>query len=132
MGIEGYLVSSALIGVVAQRLVRRICTYCKETYEPPPHEMTLWKEHKLDKHVFHRGRGCGYCARTGYRGRIGVFEVLPITDEIKRLISERAPAREIREMALREGMTPLRAAGVEKVAEDQTTLSEVMRCVWIN
>jgi type IV pilus assembly protein PilB len=132
MGIEGYLVSSALIGVVAQRLVRRVCTYCTESYEPPPHEMRLWNEYRHHEHVFRRGRGCSYCARTGYRGRIGVFEVLPITDEIKRLIAEKAPARAMREVAIREGMVPLRAAGVEKVAEDATTLSEVMRCVWIN
>jgi type II secretory ATPase GspE/PulE/Tfp pilus assembly ATPase PilB-like protein len=63
---------------------------------------------------------------------MGVFEVLPVTDAIKRLISDKAPARSIREMAEREGMVPLRAAGVEKVAEDVTTLSEVMRCVWIS
>jgi type IV pilus assembly protein PilB len=132
MGIEGYLVSSALIGVVAQRLVRRICSFCTESYEPPPHEMRLWNEYRQHEHVFRRGHGCGYCARTGYRGRIGVFEVLPITDEIKRLIAERAPARAMREVAIREGMVPLRAGGVEKVAEDATTLSEVMRCVWIN
>jgi type II secretory ATPase GspE/PulE/Tfp pilus assembly ATPase PilB-like protein len=132
MGIEGYLVSSALVGVVAQRLVRRICTYCTETYEPPAHELRLWHEHTHGDHVFHRGRGCNHCAGTGYRGRIGVFEVLPITDGIKRLISDQSPARTIREMAIREGMVPLRAAGVDKVASDETTLSEVMRCVWIN
>jgi len=132
MGIEGYLLSSALIGVVAQRLVRRVCTFCTETYQPPPHEMRLWNEHSPGEHVFRRGRGCSYCAGTGYRGRIGVFEVLPITDGVKRLISDKAPARAIREIAVREGMVPLRAAGVEKVAEDATTLSEIMRCVWIN
>jgi type IV pilus assembly protein PilB len=132
MGIEGYLVSSSLVGVVAQRLVRRICPYCTETYEPPAHEMRLWHEYSHGDHVFRRGRGCNYCAGTGYRGRIGVFEVLQLTDGVKRLISDQSQARALREMAVREGMIPLRAAGVDKVAEDQTTLSEVIRCVWIN
>jgi type IV pilus assembly protein PilB len=132
MGIEGYLVSSALNGVVAQRLVRQVCIYCRETYQPTPGELRLWNEYSHGDHVFYRGRGCNHCAGTGYRGRMGVFEVLPVTDAIKRLISDKAPARSIREMAEREGMVPLRAAGVEKVAEDVTTLSEVMRCVWIS
>jgi len=136
MGIEGYLVSSALIGVVAQRLVRRICTYCAETHQPSIAELHLWREHapagRYGEHAFRRGRGCHHCAGTGYRGRIGVFEVLTLTDSIKRLISERAPTGVIRERAVQEGMVPLQAAGVEKVAESVTTLSEVMRCVWIN
>jgi type IV pilus assembly protein PilB len=133
MGIEGFLVSSALIGVAAQRLVRRICGYCKEPYEPGADERRLWLEYgTYDKSVFYHGRGCTHCAHTGFRGRIGVFEALPITDTIKRLVSARAAAQDIREQAVREGMTTLRGDGVQKVAEDQTTLAEVIRCVWIN
>jgi type IV pilus assembly protein PilB len=133
MGIEGFLISSAMIGVVAQRLVRRICPYCREPYEPSADERRLWLEHgHVDKAIFYHGRGCTHCAKTGYRGRIGVFEVLPTTEMIKRLISARASAQEIRDQALRAGMTSLRADAVRKVANDQTTLSEVIRCVWIN
>ncbi|MBO0685095.1 MAG: type II/IV secretion system protein [Candidatus Dormibacteraeota bacterium] len=132
MGIEGYLVSSSLIGVVAQRLVRRVCSYCSEPYRPEPAELQLWRDHSYGDHAFRRGRGCQHCAGTGYRGRIGVFEVLPLTDSIKRLIVDKASTQSIREAAIHEGMLPLRAAGVEKVAEDVTTLSEVIRCVWIN
>jgi type IV pilus assembly protein PilB len=133
MGIEGFLVSSALIGVVAQRLVRRICGYCREPYEPAADERRLWLEYgTYDKAMFYHGRGCTHCAYTGFRGRIGVFEVLAITDTIKRLISARASAQEIRDQAIREGMTTLRKDAVQKVSADQTTLAEVIRCVWIN
>jgi type IV pilus assembly protein PilB len=133
MGIEGFLVSSALIGVVAQRLVRRICAYCKEPYELSSDERRLWLEYgDFDKAVFYHGRGCTHCAYTGFRGRIGVFEVLSVTDTIKRLVSARASAHEIRELATRQGMTTLRKDAVQKVANDTTTLAEVIRCVWIN
>jgi type IV pilus assembly protein PilB len=133
MGIEGFLISSALIGVAAQRLVRRICSYCRDPYEPAADERRLWLEYgNHDKAIFYRGRGCTHCAYTGFRGRIGVFEVLPITDNIKRLVSARASAQEIREQAVREGMTTLRKDAVHKVGADLTTLAEVIRCVWIN
>src|SRR2546421_8966306 len=80
MGIEGFLISSALIGVVAQRLVRRICSYCRDPYEPSSDERRLWLEYgRSNKATFYHGRGCTHCAGTGFRGRIGVFEVLPIT-----------------------------------------------------
>jgi type IV pilus assembly protein PilB len=132
MGIDGFLVASALAGVVAQRLVRRICPYCPETYQPGPEEVRLWLEHGLgSKPAFVRGRGCNHCAGTGYRGRIGVFETLVVSEHIKRLISEKAPAVSIREQAQREGMRTLRADAVDKVARDLTTLSEVVRCVWL-
>ncbi len=131
MGIEGYLVSSALIGVVAQRLVRRICSTCSTPYELSAEEASLWKElGSSSKTIFYRGAGCELCARTGYRGRIGVFEVLPLSDQIKRLVSQRAPAEAVRQQASREGMVRLREAAIEKVAADATTLSEVIRCVW--
>jgi type IV pilus assembly protein PilB len=133
MGIEGFLVSSALIGVAAQRLLRRICSYCKEPYDPSPDERRLWLEYgSFDKTVFYHGRGCTHCANTGFRGRIGVFEVLTVTESIKQLVSARAPAGEIRERAIREGMTTLRKDAVKKVADDITTLAEVIRCVWMN
>ena len=132
MGIEGYLISSALIGVVAQRLVRRTCTACTRPYQPGPPELALWQEHGGGYLEFRKGTGCPACAQTGYRGRIGVFEVLTVSDEMKREISVRASAQQIRELACAEGMVPMRAAGVEMVAMGMTTLAEVMRCVWLN
>jgi type IV pilus assembly protein PilB len=133
MGIEGFLISSALVGVVAQRLVRRICLYCREPYQPSPEELTLWRQYQeVDKLPFYRGQGCNHCAGTGYRGRIGVFEVLPLSDSIKRLVSARASAQDIREQAQREGMVTLRGDAVQKVAADLTTLTEITRAVWMN
>ena len=133
MGIEGFLVSSALIGVAAQRLVRRVCSYCREPYEPTSDERRLWLEYgSFDKAIFYHGRGCTHCAYTGFRGRIGVFEVLPISDPVKRLVSARASAQEIRDQAVHEGMTTLRRDAVQKVGHDLTTLAEVIRCAWIN
>jgi len=133
MGIEGFLLSSALIGVLAQRLVRRICTQCRIDYQASPDEMALWAAHSRGApRRFARGRGCAHCAGTGYRGRVGVFEVLTVTDEIKRLISSRASAQPIREAAVREGMRSMRQDAIDKVAENVTTLAEVIRCVWSN
>jgi type IV pilus assembly protein PilB len=133
MGIEGFLISSSLVGVVAQRLVRRICLLCREEYEPPEEQMMLWREHGAGhKKTFYRGQGCVHCAGTGYRGRIGVFEVLQLSEAIKLLVSAKAPAQALREQGLAEGMVNLRADAVQKVAADVTTLAEVMRCVWVN
>ncbi len=133
MGIEGFLISSALVGVVAQRLVRRICVDCREEYEPPEEQMALWRQYGSgDKKRFYRGRGCVQCAGTGYRGRIGVFEVLQLSEAIKLLVSAKAPAQAVRDQALAEGIVSLRADAVQKVAADLTTLAEVMRCVWVN
>jgi type IV pilus assembly protein PilB len=133
MGIEGYLLSSALVGVVAQRLVRLICQGCKEEYELEPEEAALWEElGNGDKSKFFRGIGCQHCAGTGFRGRIGVFEVLPLSDEVKRAVSIKAPAEVIREQAVKNGMALLREDAMAKVAADLTTLSEVIRCVWVS
>lgn len=131
MGIEGYLVASALVGVVAQRLVRRICGGCRQPYTLSAEEEALWAELGTGaKQVFMHGAGCELCAGTGYRGRVGVFEVLALTDEIKRLVSGRASAEAIRQEAVIEGMVRLRSAAIEKVVANETTLPEVVRCVW--
>ena len=132
MGIEGFLISSALVGVVAQRLVRRICSFCLESYSLTIEEKALWKQYgQGEKTTFVRGAGCPQCAGTGYRGRVGVFEVLEMSETIKRMVSARLSAQEIREQALKEGMVGLRGNAVQKVASDITTLSEVIRCVWL-
>ena len=132
MGVEGFLVSSSLIGVAAQRLIRRVCPACSAEYTPSPDEFALWREFRTEAGSFRRGSGCGHCGGTGYRGRTGVFEVLPVTDGIKRLITGRASSQQIREQAISEGMISMRADAVSKVAEGLTTLAEVMRCVWLN
>jgi type IV pilus assembly protein PilB len=131
MGVEPFLVSSALIGVVAQRLVRTICPECKEQYQPPPE---ILKESGLENHqgkiTFFRGRGCEYCMQTAYRGRTGVFEVMKISDKIRALILEKQPAAKIKEACLQEGMITLKDAALEKVGQGITTTEELKRAIF--
>jgi type II secretion system protein E len=124
MGVEHYLVSSTLIGIVAQRLVRRICPHCREETEAPP-EVTAGHDEEL-KAVW-KGRGCERCMHTGYRGRLAIFELLMVDDEIRNLITAKASVREIRDMAISRGMRALRQDGLGKVSQGITTLDEVFR-----
>jgi type IV pilus assembly protein PilB len=132
MGIEPFMVSSAINGVLAQRLVRRICPQCSVVYEPAPEELGFYRMVGGKGMAFHRGNGCAFCAHTGFHGRIGVFEVLRISDAIKRLLVRDAPPEALRAQAAVEGMTSLRAAGIAKVEEGLTTIAEVMRSVYVS
>lgn len=132
MGIEPFMVTSAVIGVLAQRLVRRICPKCGVDYEPAADELSFYRSVGGRGMTFRRGTGCAFCAHTGFHGRIGVYEVLRISDAIKRLLVRDAPPEALRERALNEGMTPLRTAGLQKVDEGQTTIAEVMRSVHLS
>ena len=127
MEIESFLISSALLGVLAQRLVRIICTQCKESY---PIEPDLLLELGIDDpaptHVF-RGKGCDHCNNTGYRGRTGIYELLVIDDNIRKLILANAGTQEIRERAMQLGMTTLRQDGWRKILEGITTIEELNR-----
>jgi type IV pilus assembly protein PilB len=132
MGIEGFLISSSVIGVVAQRLVRRICEHCRAPYELSVEEAALHRQLSTAAKVsFTKGTGCDQCARTGYRGRIGVFEVLTLTDAVKRLIASGAGVDAIRKRALKDGMVTMRRDAVAKVDQDITTMSEVIRSVYL-
>ena len=124
MGVENYLVSSTLIGVVAQRLVRRICNSCKTEYRIPSE---LKKELRINTDILWRGKGCEECSNTGYRGRIGIFELLVVNDEIRNMIMAKATSRELREKAISLGMKTLRQDGIEKVMKGITTSDEVLR-----
>ncbi|MCX7793774.1 MAG: type II secretion system ATPase GspE [Thermodesulfovibrionales bacterium] len=124
MGVENYLVSSTLIGVVAQRLVRRICTSCRVEYRVPEE---LKKELRINQDILWRGTGCEKCSNTGYRGRIGIFELLVVNDEIRNMIMAKATSREMREKAISLGMKTLRQDGIEKVTKGITTAEEVLR-----
>jgi type IV pilus assembly protein PilB len=129
MGIESFMVTSAVVGVLAQRLVRRICTQCGVPYEPAPEELSFYRSLGGQGSSFVRGTGCAFCAHTGFRGRIGVFEVLRMSDAIKRLLVRDAPPEALRDRAIGEGMTTLRRAGLIKIDEGLTTIAEVMRSV---
>jgi general secretion pathway protein E len=125
MGVEPFLISSSLLGVVAQRLVRRICTDCKEPYKPD--EAVLRELGMEADQVLYKGKGCPSCMESGYRGRTGIFELLVLDNEIRHLLTSGADSVTIKEAAVEKGMTTLFQDGLNKVREGMTTLSEVMR-----
>jgi type IV pilus assembly protein PilB len=131
MGIESFLVASSVIGIVGQRLVRRICPACKAAYVPTDAERAFYEESGgPEKHEFVRGQGCNFCSGTGYQERIGVYELLQITPEIKRLVVGWATQDELRKLAERQGMRSLRTEAIDLVAQDITTVSEVIRSIY--
>jgi type IV pilus assembly protein PilB len=133
MGVEPYLISATVIGVLAQRLARRLCPHCKEPYEVPAAELRRFgfrPEHPDQMVTLWRGRGCEACRYTGFRGRIGIFELMRVNDEIAELIVRRAPLADIRDAAKANGMHELREDGLLKVLEGVTTPDEVMRVVF--
>jgi general secretion pathway protein E/type IV pilus assembly protein PilB len=128
MGIEPFLVSSTVEGVMAQRLVRTICTECKVEYEPTPHDLPAdFPTGANGKTVLWKGAGCRKCRQTGFRGRSGIFELLVTTDTIRDACVQRLNASAIRNLGLKEGMITLRQDGWRKVAQGITTLEEVAR-----
>jgi type IV pilus assembly protein PilB len=131
MGIEAFLLASSILGVVSQRLVRRICQACAAPYQPTPEEMAFYTESGgTAKEVFLRGTGCHICANTGYQDRIGVYEFLHMTPEIRRLLVGWATQDELRRVAMKQGMRTLRTEGVALVEKDITTISEVIRSIY--
>jgi type IV pilus assembly protein PilB len=128
MGVEPFLVSSSLIGVIGQRLVRRVCTGCSQPYSPNPAELDLVDQFLPGARThFRRGTGCSTCSHTGYLDRIGIYEVLQVTPEIRHHLMHRADAETIRSTALEEGMTSLRVAAMKLVESGITTIDEVVR-----
>jgi type IV pilus assembly protein PilB len=131
MGIESFLVASSVLAVVSQRLVRRMCQTCKAPYEPKDEELAFYSESGgLPKAQFFHGEGCNFCAGTGYRDRIGVFELMRITPEIKRLIVGWATQEELQRMAVSQGMRTLRDEAILLISDDVTTISEVVRSIY--
>lgn len=131
MDIEPYLVASVVEAVVAQRLVRKLCLYCKEEYMPEEHviEKTGFKWGKDGEHPIYRPVGCRECLGTGYSGRLAVHEVLSNTEEISRLILDNAPASQIDKVAKQESMIPMKDDGWDKVCQGLTHIDEVLRVV---
>lgn len=126
MGVEEFLVASTVCGVLAQRLVRKVCPKCKESYQPSDQELEIIGP-RQPADLFVHGRGCEFCNFIGYRGQVGLFEMLVTTEELERLIMERSNSGKIREMALDQGMITLREDGIAKVKAGVTTISEVLR-----
>jgi type IV pilus assembly protein PilB len=131
MGIESFLIASSVLAVVGQRLVRRICTSCTVEYTPSDEEMLFYEEGGgPPKGKFFKGKGCNLCAETGYQNRIGVYEFLPITPQIKRLVVGWATQEELRRLATSQGMRSLRDEALSLVEQDITTIAEVIRSVY--
>jgi len=128
MGVEDYLLTSTVNGVVAQRLVRTLCPHCREPFEPVPQ---LWDRLGLDaareKHLLYRAAGCAECSHTGYRGRTAIVEVLTVTDSIRRVLLQSPDAGKIQSAALAQGLQTMRQHGIKKALSGVTSLDEVLR-----
>ena len=131
IGAEPFVIASALVGVVAQRLVRRLCVHCRRQYTPPPEVLRSLNIPEAEAAVipFYKSVGCDQCNHTGYRGRIGIYEVMRITDKLRRLISSKAPEDQLREAAVAGGMVTLGEDGLAKVKSGVTTPEELLRVV---
>jgi type IV pilus assembly protein PilB len=129
MGIEPFLVASSVHLIVAQRLVRRICNNCKEPLEIPAQalENIGFGKDEIKTLKLFKGKGCERCTGTGYRGRLGLFEVMPIDEELRELVLSGASAAELRDKAQENGMISLRLSGLQKIRDGSTTIEEVMR-----
>lgn len=127
LGVEPYFIVNSLIGVVAQRLVRRICPNCRQEYQADLPTIDLLRLDREKEYVLYRGRGCGDCFHTGFKGRVGIFEIMRVSEKIRELILAHAPESEIKEQAVREGMTTLRQSAVLKVLEGITSVDELFR-----
>jgi len=131
IGIESYVSASALIGVIAQRLVRRLCTDCRRPYTPESDVLRAMSvtEAEAATLTFYRAVGCDQCNQTGYKGRVGIYEIMPVTNELRRQITKRGAESQIREAALTAGMISLGEDGLSKVKAGVTTPQELLRVV---
>jgi len=129
MGVEPFLISSTLMAVLGQRLVRTSCKNCRTPFEPTEQQLAMLglSPHDLGDKVFHYGRGCSTCNDTGYKGRKGIFELLAVTDAIRTLINERAPTVVVRQKAVELGMVTLREDGLRSIFDGDTTIEEVVK-----
>jgi type IV pilus assembly protein PilB len=129
MGVEPFLISSTLVAVIGQRLVRTVCKSCRTPFEPTETQLALLNlsPHDLGEKAFYYGRGCSVCNDTGYRGRKGIFELLIINDPIRALINERAPTVVVRQKAVELGMITLREDGLRSIFDGDTTIEEVVK-----
>ncbi len=134
MGIEAFLIASAVVAVVSQRLLRRICDNCKEQYTPTADELAVFQQHSggAVKSTFYHGVGCNFCAGTGYRERIGVYELLKVTPELRRLIVGWATTEELRRLAVAQGMRTMLREAMQLVEDDVTTIPEVVKTLFAN
>lgn len=135
MGIEPFLISSSIVGVLAQRLIRTLCKNCAESFEAKDTDLNMGEVNKeyleqrynKSRFILKRAKGCSECRYTGYKGRAAIYELMVVTDEIRALILNRDDANNIRKMAVKQGMLSLRDSAIDKLVNGQTTLDEVLR-----
>jgi type IV pilus assembly protein PilB len=129
MGVEPFLISSTLMGVLGQRLVRTICKKCRTPFEPTENQLSMLNlsPHDLGDKLFYYGRGCSNCNDTGYKGRKGIFELLIVSEAIRALINERAPTVVLRQKAVELGMITLREDGLRSIFDGDTTIEEIVK-----
>jgi type IV pilus assembly protein PilB len=129
MGIEPFLVSASVLLILAQRLARKVCSQCKEEEIVPVPALVKvgFSEEEARTMKCYKGKGCKTCNDTGYKGRVALYEVMPVKDELKELILEGAASTEIKKAAVRLGMKTLRMSGLTKVREGITTVEEILR-----
>jgi hypothetical protein len=134
LGVPSYLISSTIIGIIAQRLVRVVCPFCKEKYQPSEDSLAglALTPQQVRDHTFVRGRGCDKCGDTGYRGRLGLYEMLVLSPKVKEAIATDASEGQIRQLAIAEGMQTLPNAGVKCLMQGITTVDEVLRAIQTN
>jgi type IV pilus assembly protein PilB len=128
MGIEPYLVSSSVVGITAQRLMRRICSNCKTSYTPDRTEMDILKIR--EPVPIYRGAGCSSCNYTGYRGRVAIHEIMPINAQVRELIDKRASIDHVRSVSIRQGTTTLRENSTALVLKGVTTVEELLKVTY--
>ena len=129
MGIEPFLVATSVHLICAQRLIRRVCKDCKEDIKVPPQALVDigFGEQEAPKIRMYKGRGCTTCNNTGYKGRVGVYEVMEITEGLREMILTGASTTELKNKAVEDGMLTLRGSGLQKLREGSTTIEEVVR-----
>jgi type IV pilus assembly protein PilB len=129
LGVESFLLTATIEAIVAQRLVRRICTGCKEEYVPTEEQLLelALRPHDVAGRTFYRGRGCDRCNRSGYKGRLAIFEIMRMDDDLREMVMQQASTSVLRSEARRRGMRTLRESGLLSIYEGQTTIDEVVR-----
>ena len=129
MGIEPFLVTSSVVAIIAQRLVRVLCPHCKEVYVPDKETLANLglTADVLKGNIFYRKKGCNLCMQTGFHGRSAIFEILVVDDNIKRMVLKTSDANQISELAVKQGMITLQQDGIQKVLAGITTTEEVLR-----
>lgn len=134
LGLEGYQIAAALRGVISQRLVRKLCRFCKEAYTPNEEELSLlnFLNEETNQNIFYHGKGCAHCHYSGFKGRLGLFEVLPLTQELREFINSGINLGMLRSYIESLGIRTLRKSGMKKIIEGLTTIEEVVVAIVAN